>query len=112
MITAFLVLAINTSAAFAANDIGPCAKDDIERVKAMAVAAIAASESGLMYNITKESFKHIGVFTTSADDAAVLSMSAHATMVPPNGNVYFVSVQAICSPSTGRYELMSISIGN
>ena len=89
----------------------PCA-DDVERMKDIAAEQFGKMDldsDGHKISVSKEAFKSASVFSTQANDAAVLSLSAEAPHPSNPDSKFKLSAQAICSPSTGRFELMSTS---
>lgn len=89
---------------------GPCASD-IERMKTAAAESLAKVEIDSdkhKLEVTAASFKTADAWTTDANDASVLNLGGKAKQAG-NGREFFIQAQAVCSPSTGKFELMSTS---
>jgi hypothetical protein len=86
----------------------PCA-DDMERIKG--VAAISFSENEIDTNhhklsVSKNDLGDDGVFTTAANDAAVVNFSGTVDYPGQPGMKFALKASALCSPNTKKYELM------
>jgi hypothetical protein len=93
--------------------VGPCASD-IERMKGVAAESLAKAEIDSdkhKLEVTAASFHTADAWTTDANDASVLNLGGKAKQAG-NGREFFVRAQAVCSPSTGKFELMSTHYSN
>ena len=82
----------------------------MERVKSLAAGVLGELEidmQGHKIVATKEAFGNSSVYTTMADDGAVLFLSGEVMDPAVAGKKLSISAQALCSPSTKKYELMT-----
>ncbi|MGZ3706918.1 MAG: hypothetical protein ACXVA8_12895 [Bdellovibrionota bacterium] len=85
----------------------PC-DADFNHVKEQAASELNEQEidmAGHKLAATKDSFTSAEVWSTAANDAAVLSMSGEAKEVG-TGRLYSLHARAVCSPSSNKFELM------
>jgi len=89
----------------------PCLADK-ERARAAAADAYADAELDSDHHkisVTKNDFDAGSVYTSQANDAAVISFAAKVKHPSDSKQQLFLRVEALCSPQSGKYELMSTS---
>lgn len=92
---------------------GPCASD-IERMKGVAAESLAKVEIDSdkhKLEVTAASFQTADAWTTDANDASVLHLGGKAKQAGKRRE-FFIQAQAVCSPTTGKFELMSTHYSN
>lgn len=89
----------------------PCAADK-GRIKDVAATSFGEVEIDMAHHkivVSKGDLMEDGVFTTMANDAAVVSFSGKVAAPGSPDKMLFLTAKAICSPKTEKYELMLTS---